>query len=156
MNRTILTVTGVLSASSLLLVDSAVKGTVLLALAAVAALILRRDSAATRHLVWLLAIVAMLVVPMLSAMVPQWRVLPAWASHSPRPAVVDVSPPSIDVPSKGVTESTQIAGPAEVERPSATAFQPAVVLPVAQLEPVTSAADAVPTNSAQRHRPRTS
>ena len=55
MNRTILTVTGVLSASSLLLVDSAVKGTALLALAAVAALMLRRDSAATRHLVWLLA-----------------------------------------------------------------------------------------------------
>ena len=67
MNRTILTMTGVLSASSLLLVDSAVKGTVLLAFAAVAALILRRDSAATRHLVWLLAIVAMLVVPVLSA-----------------------------------------------------------------------------------------
>ena len=145
MNRTILTVTGVFSASSLLLVDSAVKGTVLLALAAVVALILRRDSAATRYLVWLLAIVAMLVVPLLSAMLPHWRVLPAWTSHSPKPAVVDVSPSSIDVPSKGVTESPQIAAPAEVERPSATAFQPAVVLPVAQLEPVTSAADAVPT-----------
>jgi len=50
MNRTIFTVAGVLSASRLLLVDSAVKGTVLLALAAVVALILRRDSAATRHL----------------------------------------------------------------------------------------------------------
>ena len=42
MNRTILTVTGVFSASSLLLVDSAVKGTVLLALAAVVTMILRR------------------------------------------------------------------------------------------------------------------
>ena len=60
MNRTIFTVAAVFSASSLLLLDSAVKGTVLLALAAVATLILRRDSAATRHLVWLLAIVAML------------------------------------------------------------------------------------------------
>ena len=82
MNRTILTVAGVLSASSLLLVDSAVKGTVLLAVAAVAALILRRDSAATRHLVWLLAIVAMLVVPVLSASLPEWRVLPAWMCSS--------------------------------------------------------------------------
>ena len=59
MNRTILTVAGVFSASSLLLVDSAVKGTALLALAAIAALMLRRDSAATRHLVWLLAMVTL-------------------------------------------------------------------------------------------------
>ena len=88
MNRTILTVAGVSSASSLLLVDSAVKGTALLVLAAVAAMILRRDSAATRHLVWLLAIVAMLVVPVLSAMLPQWRVLPEWAGISPETAVV--------------------------------------------------------------------
>ena len=125
MNRTILTVTGVLSASSLLLVDSAVKGTVLLVLAAVAALMLRRDSAATRHLVWLLAMVAILVVPVLSVMLPQWRVLPAWAS-SPRPAVVDVSPPSAAWPTGGVMESPQLAKPAEVRRPSATGFQPAV------------------------------
>ncbi len=111
MNRTIWAVAGVLSASSLLLVDSAVKGTVLLALAAVAALILRRDSAATRHLVWLLAIVAMLVVPVLSAMLPQWRVLPAWMSSS-RPAVVAVSSPSIVLPAGGVIESPEVAASA--------------------------------------------
>src|SRR5713101_4319402 len=98
MNRTILTVAGVFSASSLLLVDSAVKGTALLVLAAVAAMILRRDSAATRHLVWLLAIVAMLIVPVLSAMLPQWRVLPEWAGISPEPVVVDTNPPSIARP----------------------------------------------------------
>ena len=122
MNRTILTVAGVLSASSLLLVDSAVKGTVLLALAAVVALILRRDSAATRHLVWQLAIVAMLVVPVLSAMLPQWRVLPAWMS-SPRPAVADVRPPSIVLPAGGVIESPRMPEPVEVERPIATVDQ---------------------------------
>jgi hypothetical protein len=54
----------------------AVKGTALLVVAAVAAMILRRDSAATRHLVWLLAMVAMLIVPVLSATLPRWRVLP--------------------------------------------------------------------------------
>ncbi len=42
MGRTIITVAGMSGASSLL-VDSAVKGTVLLVLAAIAALILRRD-----------------------------------------------------------------------------------------------------------------
>ena len=61
MHRTILAGAGVLSASSLLLVDSAVKGTVLLALAAVAALILRRDSAATRHLVWVIGFAVLML-----------------------------------------------------------------------------------------------
>ena len=129
MNRTILTVAGVFSASSLLLVDSAVKGTALLVLAAIAAMILRRDSAATRHLVWLLAIVAMLVVPVLSAMLPQWRVLPEWAGISPEPVVVATSPPSIARPADGAVELPRNAEPVEVERPSATAYQPAAELP---------------------------
>ncbi|MGA2497994.1 MAG: hypothetical protein ABSH20_09645, partial [Tepidisphaeraceae bacterium] len=94
MNRTILVLVGVFSAPSLLLIDSAVKGTALLILAAVAAIILRRDSAAMRHLVWLLALVAMLTVPVLSAMLPQWRVLPEWAGIAPKPVVVAASPPS--------------------------------------------------------------
>ena len=56
------------SVSSLLLIDSAIKGTALLLLAATIAFFLRRDSAATRHLVWLVAIIAMLAVPLLSAL----------------------------------------------------------------------------------------
>ncbi len=60
MHRTFLTVAGEFSTLSPLLAESAVKGTALLVLAAIAATILRRDSAATRHLVWLLAMVAML------------------------------------------------------------------------------------------------
>src|SRR5437764_8724965 len=94
MDHTILTAAGMSGASSHL-VDSAVKGTALLVLAAIAAMILRRASAATRHLVWLLAIVAVLVVPVLSAMLPQWRVLPEWAGISRDPVGVDISPPSI-------------------------------------------------------------
>src|SRR5882762_4765036 len=104
MNRTIFLAVGVFGAPSLLLVDSAVKGTALLMLAVVAAVVLRRDSAATRHLVWLLAIVAMLAVPVLSAMLPQWRVLPGWAGISPQPVVVDISPPSIARPADGAVE----------------------------------------------------
>src|SRR5215212_8362134 len=101
MNRAILIVTGALGASSLLLLDSAVKGTALLVLAAIAAVILRRDSAATRHLVWLLAISAMLAVPVLSAVLPQWRVLPEWAAVSPAPAVVDTGTPPIAAHAEG-------------------------------------------------------
>src|SRR5437868_718806 len=94
MNRTILTIAGLFGASSLLsalLVDSAVKGTAFLVLACVAAVLLRRDSAAARHLVWLLALVAMLLVPVLSAVLPHWRVLPGWAGVSPGPAIADTS-----------------------------------------------------------------
>ena len=144
MNRTILTVTGVLSASSLLLVDSAVKGTVLLVLAAVVALILRRDSAATRHLVWLLAIVAMLVVPVLSAMLPQWRVLPAWMSSS-RPVVADISSPSIGKSIGGVIESPRMVEPVEVEPPIATVDQRVSALPDPQPASVTPASVPAPT-----------
>jgi len=63
-----------------ILSDSAVKGSVILLLATVAVLMLRHLSAATRHLVWLLAFVVLLVLPMLSAVLPKWPVLPQWKS----------------------------------------------------------------------------
>src|SRR6185503_18874636 len=78
MTRTIFLV-GVFSVPGLLLIDSAVKGSLLLMLASAIVVLLRRDSAATRHLVWLLAIVVMLAVPPLSALLPEWRVLPQGA-----------------------------------------------------------------------------
>ena len=90
----------------------------LLIVAGLTALILRRDSAATRHLVWLLAIVAMLAVPVLSAMLPQWRVLPKWASAPSAAAVVAAKPPSIARPAVGAVEVARSAGPEEVESPS--------------------------------------
>src|SRR5438874_12533909 len=123
MKRTIISVAGVFGASSLLM-DSAVKGTGLLVLAMIAAMFLRRDSAATRHLVWLLAIVAMLVVPVLSAMLPQWRVLPEWAGVPTKPVVVDASPASVARPPGGVVETPRHAEPMDVERPSVVAYQP--------------------------------
>ena len=80
MNRTLLPVAIAFGTSSLLLLNSAIKGAVILVIAAFLALLLRRDSAATRHLIWLVAMIAMLVVPLFSAMLPRWQVLPAWAA----------------------------------------------------------------------------
>ncbi|MCI0536298.1 MAG: hypothetical protein L0Z50_13845, partial [Verrucomicrobiales bacterium] len=80
MNRIPIVLTTLLSAGVPLLLDSALKGAVLLALAAVAAFALRKASAAARHLVWLLAVVALLVLPVLSGLLPAWQVLPPhWA-----------------------------------------------------------------------------
>src|SRR5262245_7540182 len=131
MNRTILMVAGAFSASSLLLVDSAAKGTALLVLAAVAVLILRRDSAATRHLVWLLAMVALLVVPLLSALLPQWRVLPEWAAVSPPPDTRqrELRPEHSRVPPPSAAELPQNWEPVEHERPSIATGQPTAALP---------------------------
>ena len=59
-----------------LLIDAALKGTVLLALAAALNLMLRRACASLRHLVWSLAfgtVLTMLVVPTLYAMLYKVR-----------------------------------------------------------------------------------
>lgn len=53
------------------------KGAVILALAAAVALLLRDRSAALRHLVWMVALTALLALPALEGVVPSWRVAPA-------------------------------------------------------------------------------
>jgi hypothetical protein len=126
MNRTLFAFAGLFSTSSLLL-DSAVKSTALLLLAALMAIMLRRDSAATRHLVWLMAMVTMLVVPLMSAVLPQWRVLPDWTSTPSQPVVVETSPFSIVTPADDAVEVLPGAEPVEVQRPSAAAYQGAAL-----------------------------
>jgi len=56
------------------IVDVGLKGAIVLAFAAVLAHALRRASAAVRHLVWSAALVGLLALPVLSVVVPQWRV----------------------------------------------------------------------------------
>ena len=55
------------------LLDSSVKSILLLALAAGLTLALKRSSAAFRHLIWLLAIVSCLFLPVISLTLPSWR-----------------------------------------------------------------------------------
>ena len=124
MHRTLLMFAGAFTAPGLLLVDSAVKGTALLILAAVATLLFRRDSAATRHLLWLLAIVALLVLPLLSAALPEWRVLPEWAGIGRQaPATI---PSTTEAPAPGKMDLASNTDPAEAEPTSANTIPPAV------------------------------
>ena len=109
--------------------DSAVKGTALLVLAAVAAMILQarlggdstscvaagdcRDAGRAG------------VVGDVAAVASAAGV----GEIPPEAAVVDASPPSIARPADGAVELPQNAEPVEIERPSATAYQPAAELP---------------------------
>lgn len=144
MNRMLLSLTALAGTSSLLLVDSTIKGAAILLLAAIVALSLRRDSAATRHLVWLVAIVAVLVVPVFSALLPQWRVLPAWAELSHESPVGTISadeqpesPVELSMPTGA--ESPPLPGTMEVEWPAIET--PATPKPTSTITPVAVAAD---------------
>lgn len=157
MNRMFLSIADVFSATSPLLVDSAVKGMALLVLAAIAATLLRRDSAATRHLVWLLAIAAIVVVPVLSAMLPQWRVLPEWVAISPELVTVVSRQPSPVGPARRADELPQSAQPIEVGRPMATPYQPEVSgQPAAAHPPAGELADSWPARLTPQNIPQPS
>ena len=61
------------------LIDSALKGAVVMGTVLLAMLMLRSAPAALRHLVLVAAMVGLLVLPIFSLTLPGWRVLPAWA-----------------------------------------------------------------------------
>ncbi len=69
------------------LADAAIKGLVVLAVAACVVLVLRHASAAARHFAWVLAMAGLVALPVLGACLPQWRVLPAWTAAQTRDAV---------------------------------------------------------------------
>src|SRR5688572_2227436 len=58
------------------LLGSALKGVVVLAAAWLIVRSMRRTSAARRHLVWVLAIIGLIALPVLTAVLPRWNVLP--------------------------------------------------------------------------------
>ncbi len=72
---------------SLVLIDAAAKGTVLLAAACLATLVLCRSSAAVRHRLWGLTMGGLVLLPALSWILPAWRlpILPARAVQETSP-----------------------------------------------------------------------
>jgi beta-lactamase regulating signal transducer with metallopeptidase domain len=65
-----------------ILIDTALKGSLLIAAAAVASYFLRGRSAAARHAAWTAAVIGHLALPALSMMMPEWKLpilpAPAW------------------------------------------------------------------------------
>lgn len=60
------------------LLDAAAKGLVLLTVAGLLVLAMKKASAAARQTVWLLALAALIALPIASAALPSWAILPGW------------------------------------------------------------------------------
>lgn len=105
--------TGLLDSALLAaVVDAAVRGTFILLAALAGTALMRRTSASARHLVWLAALSALLLLPIARGFVPEWRVLPAapLALAAPAPAAQPVAQaPAVE---QGSTASAPLSAPA--------------------------------------------
>lgn len=100
------------------LLESAIRSTALIAVAALVVLALRRAPASMRHLVWTLALLGCVAMPLASRVVPGWSVpgLPAWPS--PSGSVTNDPGPA---PTASVTPAPDPSGPAFEPAPMAAA-----------------------------------
>lgn len=113
MSRPAFSLAAISGATLPLLLDSALKGVALLAVASLIALILWKASAAKRHLVWLVAIVSLLAIPLLSTTLPQWRILPKRTANpvlpSDDPVTIGQKPPTVPSLPAPTPEHPQLA-----------------------------------------------
>jgi len=82
------------------LLDAGLRATIVLGAAGVAALVLRRGSAAARHFVWTLGLIGALSLPLVSALVPAWSVplLPGPPLAAAPPRVAQARAPQAHTP----------------------------------------------------------
>jgi beta-lactamase regulating signal transducer with metallopeptidase domain/HEAT repeat protein len=80
------------------LIALSVKGALILSVAAMIAFVLRRSAAASRHLVWSLALASLFALPLLSLVLPawQWSPLPALLASPEAPAASAAFSSSVD------------------------------------------------------------
>jgi beta-lactamase regulating signal transducer with metallopeptidase domain len=115
-----------------IIADSAIKGTVILALAGVFAVGCRRAPASVRHLAWALAVVGLCVLPALSVIVPRWGLpvlppsvvgetapSPTRAAARPDPFRAEVDPERILLARDGQVAATVTADPEAVNNGTA-------------------------------------
>jgi beta-lactamase regulating signal transducer with metallopeptidase domain len=110
-----------------LLLDSALKGSLLVAAAAIAAYLLRGRSAAARHAAWTAAVVGHLALPAITLLAPAWR-LP----FLPAPPWLTPSAQSVSTPSR--MESPSSAATVTTLQPSGAVAQPTSPSPTSDVQ----------------------
>lgn len=116
-----------------LAVSILVRGATLLVLAGAVALLLRRAPAALRYHVWALAMVGLLALPVLSAVLPEWRV------HAPDALSAVIAP--------GVSADVGLAGVAADRQGSRRASGSAISVAGAEIDGAAPAAVGVPADA---------
>lgn len=106
-----------------LAIDAAIKSSVVLAGTFAAAWLLRRASAAARHLAWTLGLAGTLLVPTLSLALPRWevplvRVTASESASVPVPAAPGAIGDRSDAASAGADHSGPVQAPAMSSQPS--------------------------------------
>ena len=106
-----------------ILLDASIKSVIVLALAAGLNLALKRSSAAFRHLVWLLAVVSCLCLPVISVTLPSWRlpVVPQMLSLTDSPSGFEGNQNVTRLPSPDRRVETPRHGAPQVEPNQETA-----------------------------------
>ncbi len=130
----------------LALADAALKSAALLALAAAASLALRKASAAARHALWVGVLVGVLLLPILSYALPEWRVpwLPQWQGWAPAAPVS----PTVETHGLAIPLSTIEAAPVPMAGSPLPALSAASAraapwdAPLAKAQPATATASA--------------
>lgn len=119
--------------------DLALKGIFLLSIAGLLTALLRRASAATRHWVWTVALVAIILLPALSFMLPRWQVAllpaePVAIMHEAAPLMSVVEATPVDVSQAVSTplpsQQVQAEAPASTDVPSVATTPEVEVAPV--------------------------
>jgi beta-lactamase regulating signal transducer with metallopeptidase domain len=102
--------------------DILVRASALLTAAALSDLVLRRRaSAATRHLVWTLAVGALMTLPIASYVLPQWTVpIPIARPFAPRVAFITSGPSNVVVAPEAASRAVRV--PSDTERGGAPAL----------------------------------
>ena len=106
------------------LLESILRGSLLLAAAALVAVAMRKQSAAKRHLVWITGLLALLAAPLVSLLLPSWDILPP-----PRPAEsVESTPIVLETIKFSPSIPISNAIPAEIAPEKSSPFPSSLIL----------------------------
>jgi beta-lactamase regulating signal transducer with metallopeptidase domain len=128
-----------------ILIDAALKGAILVFIAAIAAYLLRNRSAASRHAAWTAAVIGHLAIPVLMLILPAWRipVLPA-APWTPKTAVTSQPAASMFSPAQDGAGSATAPARTTTETSAPTTADPSSGS-MLNITPLPTASDAAST-----------